>query len=582
MVKGLARIVRTNTLMFKLGSVMTLNLLIPILLIGSISYYSIYSILQNNIEKGVQSRMKEIEHSMQSSLDNLGYASRQLTLDGDIGKRLEQYMNPTIPNNLKSEIQSDIESRLTLISYANQGLGPMYYFIPEQQMNLFQTMLLKKNVDPMEYPTLFTDPLTLYQGPHPSIYLYSDNIVFSIVQEMTGNKNLPKTYVYIETNFKVFQDLFPKDAFGFNVNYLILDSSNKILYSDLNDSYPINSEMSLSGSQSQVINDKGKKLFVERGEGNWSIVAVVNKRDLSDEIISWSIRYGAIAIGSLIISLLLAWMTWRFINQKLSLLKEEIKQTTDLQFDRPYVPMNIIEFDEVVDRFYLMRTRIRDLIVEVEEKEKNKRKLEVQKLKYQINPHFIHNTLNTIQWIARMHKQEEIVNLVSIFSRILHYNLGKEGEIVHLREEISALKDYVALQKIRYNHHFHVLFEIEPDTEELPIIRFLIQPLVENAMYHAFTDDNGQITVRVFRENEAYFIIEVEDNGQGMDAETIQRLLYSDNEKRKSGMGIGLKFVNHMIREYFGEEHRFEISSELGKGTMIKIRLPILDKEAVQ
>ncbi|OCT15144.1 hypothetical protein A8709_13640 [Paenibacillus pectinilyticus] len=577
MITKLGKLVHTNTLRFKLVVIMIANVLIPILLLGSISFYSIYSILQNNIEKGVQSRMKEIVHTMQSSLDNLGYASRQLTLDGDIGGRLEQYMNPTIPNNLKSDIQSDIESRLTLISYANQGLGAMYYFIPEQKLNLFETMLIKKNVNPMDFPVLRSEPVTLYQGPHPSIYLYSDNMVFSIIQEMTGNKNLPKTYVYIETNFKVFRDLFPKDAFGFHVNYLITDGSQHILYSDLAKTYPVNSQLTLADNKaSQIVSKHGQKLFAERGEGDWSIVAVVDKNDLSNEIISWSTRYTLIAIGSLAISLLLAWMTWRIIHQKLHLLKNEIKMTADLQFDRPYVPMNIVEFDEVIDRFYLMRTKIRDLIIEVEEKEKNKRKLEVQKLKYQINPHFIHNTLNTIQWIARMHKQEEIVNLVSVFSRILHYNLGKEGEMVQIREEINALKDYVTLQKIRYNHHFQVDFHIDPLAEELIIVRFLIQPLVENAMYHGFADDDGQIHVRVFKESATFFIIEVEDNGQGMTLETKEKLLYAENDARKSGLGIGFNFVNQTIREYFGEQHTIDIHSEIGKGTLIRIRLPIL------
>ncbi|GGI46581.1 histidine kinase [Paenibacillus marchantiophytorum] len=559
--------------------IMIANVLIPILLLGSISYYSIYSILQNNIEKGVQSRMKEIVHTMQSSLDNLGYASRQLTLDGDIGGRLEQYMNPTLPNNMKSDIQSDIESRLTLISYANQGLGAMYYFIPEQKLNLFETMLIKKNVNPMDFPVLRSEPVTVYQGPHPSMYLYSDNMVFSIIQEMTGNKNLPKTYVYIETNFKVFRDLFPKDAFGFHVNYLITDGSHHILYSDMAKTYPVHSQLALTDNRaSQVVSNQGQKLFAERGEGDWSIVAVVNKSDLSNEIISWSTRYTLIAIGSLAISLILAWMTWRIIHQKLHLLKNEIKMTADLQFDRPYVPMNIVEFDEVIDRFYLMRTRIRDLIIEVEEKEKNKRKLEVQKLKYQINPHFIHNTLNTIQWIARMHKQEEIVNLVSVFSRILHYNLGKEGDMVQIREEINALKDYVALQKIRYNHHFQVDFHIDPLAEELIIVRFLIQPLVENAMYHGFAEDDGQISVRVYKESTTFFIIEVEDNGQGMTLETKEKLLYANSDAQKSGLGIGFNFVNQTIREYFGEQHAVDIQSEIGKGTLIRIRLPILSR----
>ncbi|AZN40319.1 cache domain-containing sensor histidine kinase [Paenibacillus albus] len=576
----LRRVFHTNTLMFKLVAVMILNILIPILLIGSISFYSIYSILQNKIEKGVQTNLNEISQGLQTALDNLGYASRQLTLDGDIGKRLEQYLNPAVPNNLKSDIQSDIESRLNLISYANQGLGTMFYFIPAQHRTMFETMLLKKGANPMDMPLLGADPLTRYQGPHKSIYLYSDNTVLSIVQEMTGNPNIPKTYVYIETNYKLFKDLLAKNNFGFNVRYVILGKNRQVLYSELNDAYPPGAFISQDyvKTDTKSSSQADLRLFEVEGAGGWSIIAAASKKDLRGEITSWAVKYAAVAIFSLLLSLLLAWLIWRFIYRKMSQLKREIQLTGEYRFDAPVTQVNVVEFDDLIYRFHGMREKIVELLEEVEQKEKNKRMLEVQKLKYQINPHFIHNTLNTIQWIARINKQEEIVSLVSVFSRILHYNLGKEGEIVTVREEIEALKDYVTLQKIRYNHQFGVEFHVDEATLSLPIVRFLMQPIVENAMYHGFNDDDGTISIHVRLDSDDHFSLIVEDNGQGMDERTLQGMMNAeDGDRKRSGMGIGLRFVDQTIKQYFGVGYGLHIQSELGRGTRVMVRLPIIE-----
>src|SRR5690606_1058936 len=106
-----------------------------------------------------------------------------------------------------------------------------------------------------------------------------------------------------------------------------------------------------------------------------------------------------------------------------------------------------------------------------------KSRFEVEKLRYQINPHFIHNTLNTVQVIAKIQKQDEIVKLITYFTRILHYNLGKEGDFVELRKEISNLKDYISLQQMRYNHAFKTRILIDPEAERIMVPRFILQPL---------------------------------------------------------------------------------------------------------
>jgi len=197
-------------------------------------------------------------------------------------------------------------------------------------------------------------------------------------------------------------------------------------------------------------------------------------------------------------------------------------------------------------------------------------------LLYQINPHFIHNTLNTIQWIAKMNGQEEIDRLVSIFTRVLHYNLDKQGEQVYLVEEVNALKDYVELQRIRYDYDFLVKFHVEEHSRQVLIPRFILQPLVENALYHGLDEGNGQITVRILPDGDRYLLLEVTDDGKGIDPEEILRLLRGEKDMhRKAGLGIGLNYVQRVLQTNYGDHSQFKIVSEAGKGTTIQIRIPL-------
>nr|WP_240548336.1 histidine kinase [Paenibacillus lignilyticus] len=222
-----------------------------------------------------------------------------------------------------------------------------------------------------------------------------------------------------------------------------------------------------------------------------------------------------------------------------------------------------------------MRTRIQDLIGDIELRETNKRQLEVEKLLYQINPHFIHNTLNTIQWLARMKGQTEIDQFVSVFTRILHYNLGKKGEIVPLRDELAAIHDYIALQRVRYDCEFQVVTDIDEGLLDTDVPRFILQPIVENALYHGLSDENGKITLDIHKVSDHYLIIEVIDNGEGMTAEEIAKVMLEEkNPLRDSGLGIGLDYVKRVIQAHYGDDCLFSIDSRIGQGTTVTLKIP--------
>ncbi|MNP11648.1 putative sensor-like histidine kinase [compost metagenome] len=233
----------------------------------------------------------------------------------------------------------------------------------------------------------------------------------------------------------------------------------------------------------------------------------------------------------------------------------------------------IPEFDFLLGEFSNMQHQIGDLFKEVQQKEKIRADLEVEKLLYQINPHFLMNTLDTVHWLAVMNGQGEIDKLVQSLNKLLYYNLGKLGQVSTMEEEIDALRQYLILQQIRYDFEFDVRITADEQVLQIPVPRFILQPLVENSLYHGLSDE-GFIQMEVTCNTTLNIMIQ--DNGAGMSEETIHKLLNNRvAEQQKVGMGIGLNYVHRMLKSQYGDQAQLVIESELGTGTSILLILPI-------
>ncbi|MBW7459487.1 histidine kinase, partial [Paenibacillus sepulcri] len=392
-----------------------------------------------------------------------------------------------------------------------------------------------------------------------------------------GTAGEKRIAVYIETNFKVFQDRLSSLPYGLPIKHILLNRDGKTVYSEEEKAFPLQASVQPRKVDGRSYYKQGDYvLFTSQGAHGWTLITAVAKNEFFRETNEWIIRFVAVGILSIGASLFLAWLIWRTIYRPLIRLNRYLQHTAATRFNEPVRYTGVLEFDELLGTFGYMKSEIVILLTEIGERERNKRKLEVEKLMYQINPHFIHNTLNTVQWMAKMNNQRDIFELVSYFIEVLDYNLGKEGKIVTIRQELKALGDYVRLQQIRYQHSFCVEYEVDDDVLELPFPRFLLQPLVENSLYHGFRNKDGFVVVRIRREGSGIFCVQIRDNGEGMSPEQLNQLFGKpDDVTRKVGLGIGLQFVQNTIHTYYGEPYRLEVVSEAGSGTTMTIRLPL-------
>jgi sensor histidine kinase YesM len=232
--------------------------------------------------------------------------------------------------------------------------------------------------------------------------------------------------------------------------------------------------------------------------------------------------------------------------------------------------------------FDAMISRIKELMNQITIEENKKRKAEIDFLQAQINPHFISNTLNTIVWMAQMSNALNIINLTKSLITLLHSSMKHGSDFISIKEEITYIKNYVEIQKCCGAYDFEIKFCIEADAELLYTLRFILQPLVENAIVHgiAGSDMENEIRVSVYYEGKTV-CMEVFDNGKGIEVNALQNILTSEATTKGSYSSIGLKNIHERIRLYFGNEYGLSFDSKIGEYTRVIVRLPFMPEEFV-
>jgi two-component system sensor histidine kinase YesM len=543
---------------------------IPFITIVLISYFTIYSILNNKIQTGIQNNLRQVELSLENSINNLNHVSQQLAFGGVIGNKLDELLSTDEPF-ARSKMISDLKEELGLITFTNPSIGlTLYYFLNDHSYEL-ENSGVKDNFSPKDLPLLAEYSKISYYGPHVSNNRFDNEYVLSAMRKV-DLPNLEEVYIYIETGFQLTQSILHNDAIGGATSHVFLDNDGRIAYSDakadfqMDTIFPHFDKDQMSGTQN------GYYWFREVSNQGWSIISLTPKSDYNKEMNTWFVQIAMFSLLFLAMVLFLAWLLWMMVYRPLTGFNKEIQLMARNNVQATVVQTKIPEFDFLLHQFQQMKIQIWDLFAEVETKEKRRADLEVEKLLYQINPHFLMNTLDTVHWLAVMNGQNEIDRLVLSLNKLLHYNLGKLGQASTIQEEIEAVKQYLILQQIRYDFQFDVQIHVDQEVLEIPIPRFILQPLVENSLYHGL-DDDGYIEVDVRLTDN--IDISIRDNGAGMSEEKIQRLLHTtDTENRKVGMGIGMNYVKRMIEAYYGGQAELRVTSVSGKGTTIHLSIP--------
>ena len=222
-----------------------------------------------------------------------------------------------------------------------------------------------------------------------------------------------------------------------------------------------------------------------------------------------------------------------------------------------------------------MAKQIQVLMADIVSEHEKKRKQEFDTLQSQINPHFLYNTLDIIVWMIAHEQTDQAVKEITALERFFRISLSRGKSISTVKDELEHVRNYLMIQHMRFKNRFTYEIEADEDVMELASVKLILQPLVENAIYHGmeFMDGDGEIRIRVYRDGDDLYM-KVSDNGLGMTKEQVEGM-FTDKPhvKSGSGSGIGVRNVNERIRLYFGQEYGLSIESELDEGTVVTIHM---------
>ena len=243
------------------------------------------------------------------------------------------------------------------------------------------------------------------------------------------------------------------------------------------------------------------------------------------------------------------------------------------------VSADSVEIQELDAGTRKMAGRIEGLLENVRKEQEVQHMTELQLIQAQVNPHFLYNTLESITWMVEAQENEAAVCMISELAKLLRVSLSRGKTIIPIKDELQHSRSYMNIQLARYKERFKTEFRIEEEIENYCIVKLVIQPILENAIYYGVgnmdEDDGGMIIVSGKKKDED-ILITIEDNGMGMREEVLENILTDNSKVPKHGSGVGVINVHSRIRLMFGEEYGLSIESEPDEGTRVTIRIPAI------
>ncbi len=389
-----------------------------------------------------------------------------------------------------------------------------------------------------------------------------------------------KGYIIIEYNSEILKSNFSQIKLGDAGDYIVIDNYGNIKLSSISDK-SIQGEIVDKLNQDDGITDinimiKDEKYLVVADHVdtiNWIMLGTIPVKSLTQKgniIIKLIYLFGALSI--ITASLVINRMTMRVVS-KLAKLAQCMKAFGNGQLNTLVTVESNDEVGLLSHAFNNMSSRINHLIKRVYDEQRDKRKFEFTALQAQINPHFLYNVLNSVCSLISMKKTDDALVMVRAIGNFYRTALHQGKTIIPIRSEIENIKSYINIQSMRYGNKIEYDINIDNSILDYYIIKFTLQPLVENAIYHGIKQRRGKGDIKIFGSIiEDTINISVQDNGVGIENSKLESLLKHCNKNDNKSFGINS--IDQRLKLYFGPEYGLEIFSDTNIGTSVIVSLP--------
>jgi two-component system sensor histidine kinase YesM len=587
---GLLKVFRKISIKTRLVLLLMIQILIPLVLIGFLSYKNSESIIKENSTDYSRDILHMIRLRLDDHVNNLIQISQDLLYEEKVYEALKSDSNTNDPLKIY-ESQASINSYLKMMVISRPEIKSLCIYSDDGKI-FYQDDNTRAAGSRNEIPYRNMLEQARKNRGKPSLYIVSDE---SRVKEIYMIRLIYDRDDFLELGLLVMHvrkeilDQVYQGLTGNLSNIMILSSDMKLIASRDYSDIPVMTGLlsdSIEGYMGEKI-DKNTGLFVSyitQESTGWKIVSYVSLDVLYRD--ANTLKYNIIMLCIVavvvlaVVTLVIAVNIVKPINKLVNGMKK-VQSGEDIRIEEDRED----EFGFLQRAFNEMSGEIHHLVNWVYREQLTRKEAELKALQSQINPHFLFNTLEAINWMAQLNNVPEISETVSNLSELMEASIGRDDRLITIEEEVRYADKYISLQKRRFGDKIELIKNIQPDIQDLKIPRLLIQPLIENAVYHGIERNRGKgvINLNAFRDKEGCVCVEVIDNGVGMDPDELAVLnakLAMDNDTYFKKLGgkkrtsIGIENVNRRIKLFYGEDYGLKMESRVGEYTKAAIRIP--------
>ncbi len=419
------------------------------------------------------------------------------------------------------------------------------------------------------------------QNAIQSSYKWVITLSRALVNNQTGER---EGLFFVDLNYSAISDLCNNNSIEEKGYIFVLDAEGNIVYHPKQQLMygglkTENIDAIMECREDSLIIDEGgdSKLYTmsKSKKTGWTVVGAAYTSELlknNEQAQMWYLLVASILLLAVIgISSIIS----REITKPIRSLRDSMRKVQNGQFDTHVEVITENEIGSLGRSFNLMTSEIQALMEQNVYEQKQKRKSELKALQAQINPHFLYNTLDSIIWMSEAGENDEVVEMTSALARLLRQSISNDQEEVELEKEIEYVKNYLTIQKMRYKDKLEFFIYVDPRVAHVPIIKLVLQPLVENAIYHGIKYKETKGNLKIYaRPVDGRVEIVVADDGIGMDEDVMEHI-FDEHRKEQKRNGVGVPNVQKRLKLQYGSEYGIRYESVKGAGTKAVITIPV-------
>ncbi|NLC54022.1 MAG: sensor histidine kinase [Firmicutes bacterium] len=563
---------------------------IPTFLLGFITYSTSSRIIDNKVQIYVEQMIIKVKENIEYYFRDLQSLAYMISVNTDLLTALreetflDRWKEINYNNKLKHFLASLTSTRaevrgIYVVSEDERRIyssGPPILISYLQGYDWYQAMV---NSDEHLFIT------DIHEDNYADAPYVNPSKVVTYAQRITDLDGRKLGWVLIDLNYSFVTKMLERLELWEQGQVTVLDSKGKLIFGDQAAAarYQENNFRQLYlrdwGSLLQIIEGK-KELVVYQAVSfcGWKVIFSIDYGILQKEIITLRNIILVMAIFLLGGSIYLAVHFAGKVSGPVHILCDSMKEVEEGNLEVAIRIRSMKEFNRLAASFNQMVERIRNLMDNIYEVQQKKRQAELNALQAQINPHFLYNTLDSLRWLAKIHNIEEIGKIISALENLLRASITKTNDLITIGEEIENGRNYLAIQLFRYGNNFTATFGIDPSVTSYLTPRLILQPIVENAIYHGVGNMiGGEIEIGVHSDSTG-IIFEVLDNGPGIDPDKVKAIIEGKHKNKDRFSGFGLMNVAERIGLYFDRDYEFKIENRDSQGTRILIRIPRISK----